>query len=107
MKWTLMLVVFAAPLAAWAHDEHCHTKDDAGNLVDAKDFKDKKTCEAKGGTWLHHHAHCHKADASGKLTDLPAAKTEKDCSAKGGTWSDHGHEAAATADGGAAPAKSK
>ncbi|MFT3837913.1 MAG: hypothetical protein QM723_13055 [Myxococcaceae bacterium] len=54
MRTLTLITVLSMPFAAYAHEEHCHTKDDKGNLVDAKDLKNQKSCEAKGGSWTDH-----------------------------------------------------
>ena len=103
---SLVLLALTVPFVAFARDrkhvapppqpvatpEHCHTKDDAGNLVDAKEMKTEKVCDEKGGSWFQHHAHCHKPDANGKQADVTDVKTENECTSRGGTWTDHGHE---------------
>ena len=94
MKTLLLAVTLLLPLAALAHEDHCHVKGEDGKLADVSDAKTKKDCAAKSGTWFHHHAHCHGSDADGGLTDIKGVKDEKGCTAKKGTWSDHGHDEA-------------
>lgn len=91
-SFILSFCVLGLAGGAWAHKEHCHVKGADGKLADEAGVKTQKACEARGGTWQHHHLHCHKAGADGKMADYAEAKDQKACEAAGGKWTDHGHE---------------